>query len=131
MLAEKETLREPTATPLSANTVIGSDRVEGTAVYGVAKKKIGSVDRLLIDKREGKVTDVILSVGGFLGIGDEKHSVPWEKLDYDTDLSGYLLDVSEDELRNAPRFKANEPDRVYDRDYQRSVYEYWMVAPMW
>lgn len=113
------------------NDLIGSDRVEGTAVYGSDREKIGSVDRLLIEKREGKVKDVILSVGGFLGIGDEKHSVPWEKLDYDTKLGGYLLDVSEEKLREAPRFKANEPDRPYNRDYQSSVYSYWAVAPYW
>jgi len=111
--------------------LIGSDRVEGTAVFGSDREKIGSVERLLIEKREGNVTDVILSVGGFLGIGDEKHSVPWEKLDYDTELGGYVLDVSEEALREAPRFNANEPDRPYDRNYQTSVYDYWTVTPYW
>lgn len=111
--------------------LIGSDRVEGTAVYGADKNKIGSVDKLLIEKHGGQVTDAIISVGGFLGIGNEKHSLPWSKLDYDTDLSGYRLDVTEEQLKNAPRFKDEDADRAYDRDYQTSVYNYWTVNPYW
>jgi len=111
--------------------VISSDRVDGTAVYGIDKDKIGKVDKLLIDKRGGNVTDVIISAGGFLGIGDEKHSIPWSKLDYDTDLGGYRIDVTKEQLLDAPRFGGDEPDRAYDRNYQTSVYEYWTVAPYW
>jgi hypothetical protein len=113
------------------HSVIGSDRVDGTAVYGLDKEKIGKVDQLLIDKRGGNVTDVIISAGGFLGIGDEKHSIPWSKLDYDTDLGGYCIDVTREQLMDAPRFGNDEPDRPYDRDYQSSVYEYWTVTPYW
>ncbi|MGB5484133.1 PRC-barrel domain-containing protein [Parasphingorhabdus sp.] len=111
--------------------LIGSDRVEGTAVYGADNDKIGSVEKLLIEKRGGQVTDAILSVGGFLGIGNEHHSIPWSKLDYDTDLGGYRLDVTEEQLKDAPRFASNNADRAYDRDYQTSVYDYWTVTPYW
>ena len=113
------------------STVIGSDRVDGTTVYGPDKGKIGSVDKLLIDKRGGNVTDVIISAGGFLGIGDEKHSIPWSKLDYDTELGGYCIDVTKEQLLDAPRFDSKDENRAYDRDYQTSVYEYWTVTPYW
>ena len=113
------------------HSVIASDRVDGTAVYGLDQEKIGKVDKVLIDKSGGNVTDVVISAGGFLGIGDEKHSIPWSKLDYDTDLGGYRIDVTKEQLMDAPRFGSNEPDRVYDRDYQSSVYSYWTVNPYW
>lgn len=111
--------------------LIGSDRVEGTAVYGADKDKIGSVEKLLIEKRGGQVTDAIISVGGFLGIGNEHHSMPWSKLDYDPELGGYRLDVTEQQLKDAPRFGSDAADRAYDRDYQTSVYDYWAVTPYW
>ena len=111
------------------SNVIASDRVDGTAVYGSDREKIGSVDKVLIDKMGGNVTDVVLSVGGFLGIGDEKHSIPWARLDYDTDVGGYMLNVTKEQLKDAPRFAANEPDRVYDREYQQGVYDYWDANP--
>lgn len=110
---------------------ISSDRVDGTAVYGSDREKIGSVTNMLISKREGKVTDVIVSVGGFLGIGSELHSLPWSKLSYDTDLGGYLVTVTADQLKQAPSFADSDRDRAYDREYQTSVYDYWSEKPHW
>ncbi|NNC72629.1 MAG: PRC-barrel domain-containing protein [Sphingomonadaceae bacterium] len=111
--------------------LIGSDRVEGTAVYGANGDKIGNVERVLIEKVGGQARDVEISVGGFLGMGSELHSLPWEKFDYDTELGGYKLDVTEDQLKNAPTYSQSERDKAYDRDYQANVYEYWTVTPYW
>jgi hypothetical protein len=52
-------------------SLIGSDKVEGTAVYGANDTKIGSIERVMIDKMSGKVSYAVLSFGGFLGIGDD------------------------------------------------------------
>jgi len=62
--------------------LIGSDKVEGTAVYGVGRTQIGSIERVMIDKRSGKVAYAVLSFGGFLGIGDDHYPLPWQSLDY-------------------------------------------------
>lgn len=110
---------------------ISSDRVDGTAVYGSDREKIGSVANMLISKREGRVTDVIVSVGGFLGIGSELHSLPWSKLSYDTELGGYLVTVTADQLKNAPSFSDSDRDRATNREYQSSVYDYWAEKPYW
>ncbi len=110
---------------------IASSRVEGTNVYGRDGDKMGSVQDLLIEKRGGQVTDAVISVGGFLGMGSERHSLPWSKLNYDTDLGGYRLDVTEDQIKNAPRFGEDEMDRAHDREYQSQVYNYWEVTPYW
>jgi PRC-barrel domain len=70
-------------------TLIGSDKVEGTAVYGADDTQIGSIERVMIDKRSGKVSYAVLSFGGFLGIGDDHYPLPWDSLKYDTNLGGY------------------------------------------
>jgi sporulation protein YlmC with PRC-barrel domain len=114
-----------------ASDTISSDRVDGTAVYGSDREKIGSVTNVLISKREGKVTDVIVSVGGFLGIGSELHSLPWSKLSYDTELGGYLVNVTADQLKNAPSFSDSDRERATNREYQTSVYDYWAEKPYW
>ena len=41
--------------------LIGSDKVEGTAVYGADNNKIGSIERVMIDKKSGKVSYAVLS----------------------------------------------------------------------
>jgi len=114
-----------------SSDTISSDRVDGTAVYGGDREKIGLVNNMLITKRDGRVTDVIVSVGGFLGMGTEMHSLPWSKLSYDTELGGYLVSVTADELKKAPSFSDSDRDRVHDRDYQTGVYDYWAVKPYW
>ena len=49
--------------------LIGSDKVEGTAVFGADNNKIGSIERVMIDKVSGRVSYAVLGFGGFLGIG--------------------------------------------------------------
>jgi hypothetical protein len=66
--------------------LIGSDKVEGTNVYGADGNKIGSIERVMIGKRSGKVDYAVLSFGGFLGIGDEHYPLPWASLKYNTEL---------------------------------------------
>ena len=56
--------------------LIGSDKVEGTAVFGADRNKIGSIERVMIDKLSGKVSYAVLSFGGFLGIGDDHYPLP-------------------------------------------------------
>jgi len=51
-------------------SLIGSDKVDGTAVYGSDQKRIGSIQRVMIDKISGKVAYAVMSFGGFLGIGE-------------------------------------------------------------
>jgi len=58
-------------------SLIGSDKVEGTAVYGPDNQKIGSVQRVMIDKISGKVAYAVISFGGFLGMGEDYYPVPW------------------------------------------------------
>ena len=71
-------------------SLIGSDKVDGTAVYGADDKKIGSVQRVMIDKISGKIAYAVISFGGFLGmLGEDHYPLPWANLKYDTRLSGY------------------------------------------
>ncbi|MEY9261794.1 hypothetical protein ABIF23_001189 [Bradyrhizobium elkanii] len=61
-----------------SDALIGSDKVEGTAVYGADGNKVGTIERLMIDKTSGKVSYAVLSFGGFLGIGDDHYPLPWQ-----------------------------------------------------
>ena len=83
-------------------SLIGSDKVEGTAVYGTDQNKIGTVQRVMIDKLSGKVAYAVISFGGFLGVGEDYYPVPWSTLKYDTNLGGYVTGVTADSLKGAP-----------------------------
>jgi sporulation protein YlmC with PRC-barrel domain len=66
------------------STLIGSEKVQGTAVYGTNDERIGSIERIMIEKTSGKVSYAVLSFGGFLGAGSDHYPIPWDNLKYDT-----------------------------------------------
>jgi hypothetical protein len=109
---------------------IGSDKVEGTAVYGPDDRKIGTVQRVMIDKISGKVAYAVVSFGGFLGMGEDYYPMPWPKLDYDTSLGGYRVDITEDQLKGAPKFNRSTDWNWSDRSRDRTVYDYYKT-PLW
>jgi hypothetical protein len=51
----------------AGHSLIGSDKVDGGAVYGADEKEIGPVERLMIDKVSGKVAYAVISYGAFMG----------------------------------------------------------------
>jgi hypothetical protein len=110
--------------------LIGSDKVEGTAVYGADQKKIGSIERVMIDKTSGKVAYGVLSFGGFMGMGEDYYPVPWSTLKYDTNLGGYRVNLSEDQLKKAPKY-SRSTDWNWNRENDRRVYDYYRTDPYW
>lgn len=83
-------------------SLIASDKVEGTAVRRSNGETVGCIERVMIEKRSGKVAYAIMSFGGFLGLGESYYPIPWDQLRYNEQLDGYELNISEDRLRNAP-----------------------------
>lgn len=111
--------------------LIGSDKVEGTAVYSMDDEKIGTIERVMIDKPSGKVAYAVLSFGGFLGIGDDHYPIPWGKLTYDESIGGYRTDLSKAELDAAPRYDSEEDFEWNDRQRAMDIYTYYGVPPYW
>jgi hypothetical protein len=109
-------------------SLIGSDKVEGTAVYGANDTKIGSIERVMIDKISGRVSYAVLSFGGFLGIGDEHYPLPWQSLKYDRNLGGYRTGLTETQLKGAPKYSNDNAWNWSDPARTRSVNDYYGVA---
>jgi len=79
-------------------SLIGSDKVEGTALYRADGAKIGRIERVMIDKISGKVGYAVMSFGGFMGIGENYYPRPWSALTYNPRLNGYEVNVSDEQL---------------------------------
>ena len=60
--------------------LIASDKVEGTAVYDRDGEHLGSVHNFMVDKVSGQVAYAVLAFGGFLGLGESHHPLPWRSL---------------------------------------------------
>jgi hypothetical protein len=109
--------------------LIGSDKVEGTNVYRSNGEKIGEIERVMLDKRGGTVAYAVMSFGGFLGLGHDHYPVPWARLTYSERLEGYEVNISDDELKGAPKY--GDTEWTWDRDQERKVYDYYKIPPDW
>jgi hypothetical protein len=105
------------------HNLISADKVTGTNVYNRQGEKLGSVHDIMLNKSSGQVAYAIMSFGGFLGMGESYHPLPWRALTYDTRQAGYMVDIDRQRLEGAPHYSsANEPnwsDRAYGQGVDR------------
>jgi sporulation protein YlmC with PRC-barrel domain len=81
-------------------SLIASNKVEGTPVYGRDGDRLGSIRNLMIDKYSGEVRYAVLSHStGFLGLNESYLPIDWDELRYDERQDGYRIDMTEDQLR--------------------------------
>ena len=88
--------------------LISADKVQGTAVYNTAGERLGTIDSIMLNKRSGEVAYAVMSFGGFLGIGERYHPLPWDVLDYDTAQGGYCVNMDKNQLSGAPNYSRDE-----------------------
>lgn len=92
-------------------TLIASNKVEGTPVYNQHGDKLGSILNFMVDKESGQAEYAVMQFGGFLGIGSDYYPVPWAALEYDEEQNGYVIDVDKEFLQSAPRYPADQAPR--------------------
>ena len=86
----------------------------GTQVYNGENQSLGEINDVLLDA-DGQLKTVVIGVGGFLGIAERDVAVPWEALGVSRDENQDLmlrLDVSREQLENAPEFESVEDRRM-------------------
>lgn len=104
---------------LSAGTLIGDE------VVNLKSEKIGKVEEIMLDTTSGNVAYVVLSFGGFLGIGDKLFALPWRALRVDESAKEVVVDIDKNRLEKAPGFDKDHWPDFSDSDYSRSVDSYY------
>ena len=86
------------------------------SVYDPNESKIGDVDDVLVDK-SGKITALIIALGGFLGAGEKDVAVPFSALNTDknkkNDKYWLTLDETKDSLKNAVGYKYDKASTTW------------------
>lgn len=124
----KKAAKKATLEKRETAQLIAADKVQGTTVYNTRGEKLGAVERLMIDKTSGRVAYAVISFGGFLGIGDRHHPLPWAVLRYDPERAGYVVDLDKKALEGAPTIAvADEYFDWNDDDWNRRVRDYYMT----
>jgi sporulation protein YlmC with PRC-barrel domain len=118
----------PTGSDLGARetqSLIAASKVNGTSVYNTAGESIGTIHDVMLNKQSGKVSYAVLSFGGFLGIGEKYHPLPWDKLTYSEQFGGYVMNLDKDVLEQSPAYAASEMPDWSTPAYGNSIDDYY------
>lgn len=123
MAALSSTEAKTKVAPSKTGDLIIGRRVKDTPIFNTYGDKIGNVEDFSIEKTTGKVRYALMSFGGFLGIGEKFHPLPWNVLKYDTERDGYVIGLTKEELADAPSFTTEELSAYGGRDvdYSESI----------
>lgn len=81
------------------HTLVPSDLVEGTAVYGRDGEKLGSIERLMLEKTTGAVAYAVVRHSGFLFSNTHHYPVLWNALKYNPQRRVYEADLTLAEMQ--------------------------------
>ena len=79
---------------------------------------MASIDDIVFSP-EGGPAYIIISDGGFLGIGEDQIAVPMSRVRVSSDRDVYFIDLTEDQLKSAPRFERGRFDWLEDTEWRQ------------
>ena len=83
----------------------------------------------MLDTACGRIAYAVLSFGGFLGFGDRHYPLPWEKLVYNDELGGYIVDIDRETMEGAPSYTDEATASWDDETWSRDVYAHYGMPP--
>jgi sporulation protein YlmC with PRC-barrel domain len=118
-------------TPSGHTSAIRARKVIGSSVQDGAGRKIGQVEDVVLDKQSDHILFAVVGFGGFLGIGEKYHPIPWSTLDYSDSAGAYVVPFTEDQLRAAPSGSIEELTREDGDAVRDRTFDYYKAPRYW
>jgi sporulation protein YlmC with PRC-barrel domain len=81
--------------------LIQGDWLKRRAIKDEQGRELGKIEEVWLDPKDGRVKEVVVSVGGFLGIGEKHRILPWQDVQVTWENQDLVVRVSEPALRRA------------------------------
>ncbi len=101
-------------------------RFTGKDVLGASRSKIGEIDDVILNPSSGCAMFAVVDEGGFLGMGERHHLVPWQAFSWTAD-GQLMVPFGQDKLSNAPVFDRNDMPDWSNESWQRGVHDYYGI----
>ena len=111
-------------------SAIRAKKVIGTAVKDGSGRKIGVIEDVVLDKESNNIMFAVVGFGGFLGMNEKYHPLPWETLDYDETEGAYLVSYSKAQLEAAPAGSIEELTQN-DGQFRERTFDYYKAPRYW
>jgi sporulation protein YlmC with PRC-barrel domain len=115
----------------AGSDAICAKKVIGTSVRDTTGEKIGEIEDIVLDKLSNNIVFAIVGFGGFLGMGEKYHPIPWSSLKYDEREGAYVVPFSREMLEAAP---ADSIDALVAGNavaYRDRAYDYYHAPHYW
>lgn len=119
------------ATTSADASAICASKVIGTNVQDSTGRKIGEVEDVVLDKQSNSILFAVVGFGGFLGMAEKYHPIPWASLTYDGEEKAYVVGYSKEELQAAPAGSIDELTQGGGVAVRDRVYTYYKADPYW
>ena len=110
---------------------IPASRVIGTDVYNTQGERIGTIQDVMLEKESNGIMFAVIGFGGFLGIGEKYHAIPWSTLDYEKSRAGYVVPFTKEQLKAAPAHSIDELSANDGMSARDAAIDYYKVEPYW
>jgi sporulation protein YlmC with PRC-barrel domain len=112
-------------------TAIRAKKALGTKVTDTAGNKIGTVEDVILDKNSNSILFAVVAFGGFLGMGEKYHPIPWASLDYEPAEGSYVVNYTKEQLQAAPSGSIEELTRDDGVAFRDRTYDYYKAPRYW
>jgi sporulation protein YlmC with PRC-barrel domain len=110
---------------------IRASRVIGTDVFAPTGERIGKVEDIILDKTSNNILFAVVGFGGFLGMGEKYHPMPWSTLDYEKNPGGFVVGFTRQQLEAAPCDTIDELTANDGMSFRDRVYDYYQAPRSW
>jgi sporulation protein YlmC with PRC-barrel domain len=96
---------KPSSTMLSTSKELYTSDLIGATVKNPEGESLGSIQELVLDPKDAKIKNAVVSMGGLLGIGARLVAIPWQEVTPQSDGKAVVVAMGNEELQSAPEWK--------------------------
>ena len=111
--------------------IVSAGAIKGQKIGNLKGEKLGHIEDVMLDLDHSRISYVVLSFGGFLGIGDKLFAVPLDALTPAAKNNRFSMNVTKEQLKDAPGFDKNNWPTTADNEFLSGVYRHYSAKPYW
>ena len=124
-------MQNKSTTLTAVSAVVSASKIIGEAVINRQKEDLGKVHDLVIDTERGSVAYLVLSFGGFMGMGNKLFAIPWQAFEFSKSEYKLVLNVDKEKLKKAPGFDPENIPDFADLSWGETVHTYYGFRTAW
>jgi sporulation protein YlmC with PRC-barrel domain len=107
------------------------NKVIGSTVFNKQGVELAEIEEIIIDPASGRIVYTVLSSGDLLDFNEKIFVVPWAVLSFNREKEIFVLDISEEELEQAPGFIDSYSTHLNDPEWINDLHKYYKLKHHW